>query len=235
MGGQTFAKYITTTQTETQQATVAKWGFVASINATGMFKDKYATDTEPADGEDDGVSVKASEAKVAPGTSGSMKIVFSGSAETDAKVTFNTTGTWSDVYLSDGSKTYYPVKWTLQDGTKTPEVKNGTLADVKTALEENSGYYNAGDDAIGKDYTLSWVWDFNVAGNIEVKNFATTADQTDVLSYDEADTRLGLIANDASAASFTYKPAGSDTETTDKYTCGLAINFSLQITIEQVD
>ena len=42
MGGQTFAKYITTTQTETHTAVVAKWGFVLQQkSSTPLFKDNY--------------------------------------------------------------------------------------------------------------------------------------------------------------------------------------------------
>ena len=235
MGGQTFAKYITTTQTETKQATVAKWGFVASINATNMFKSVYTTDTAPVDADDtDGASVNASNVTVAPGTSGSMNIVFSGWAEVDAKVTFDTTGTtWTDIYLSDGAKTYNPVKWTLQDGTNEPEVDGGTLDEVKTALEANSGYYNATKDpttSVNKNYTLSWVWDYKGVADSKVKNYSTS-EANDTLTGDEADTRLGLISESASNATV----SDGVNPVPNTYTYSVQINFSLKITVVQVD
>ena len=45
MGGYTFAKYFTSTGTHSNQATVAKWGFVLSANATNLFGEEYR-DTE---------------------------------------------------------------------------------------------------------------------------------------------------------------------------------------------
>lgn len=78
MGGQTFAKYISTQDVATQTATVAKWGLTAQIDASKMFGLAYANGTANAvatpDASASKVSVKAAASVVAPGTKGEMTI-----------------------------------------------------------------------------------------------------------------------------------------------------------------
>ena len=40
-GGTTYAKYVTTADTVSQTATVAKWGYTMSANAADLFGDAY--------------------------------------------------------------------------------------------------------------------------------------------------------------------------------------------------
>ena len=86
MGAMTYSRYVTSGSTA-QTATAAKWGFVVTVSADDLF----ASDYTKADGASlatkatgTGVAVHASTTGtnlVAPGTTGSMTITISGSAE----------------------------------------------------------------------------------------------------------------------------------------------------------
>lgn len=93
MGGTTFAKYITVEQVPTQQATVAKWGYVVTANIENMFGSDYTKGTGDYSTIVDagtGIAVKsASDPQVnvvAPGTSGSMTLAINGKAEVLSKI-----------------------------------------------------------------------------------------------------------------------------------------------------
>ena len=222
MGGQTFAKYITTSTTGTVQATVAKWGYVINANATGLFANQY-TEAEADKGGDDGLTVKANDAKVAPGTSGSMTITITGVSEVDAVVSFQTGSTWADIKLTDNTTTYNPVLWTLEGEDSTLE--NATLAEVeayfktKTFHFDAENYDGASDDSkVNISYTLSWAWAFekgNASHNSHINDY-----------YDTLLGRYGTATQ-------------VDSETIDdvSHTYGYVntINFSLGITVTQVD
>ena len=229
MGGQTFAKYITTTETGTVQATVAKWGFVANAKATNMFKSEYAETVADAGGTDD-LTVKANSGVVAPGTSGSMTIDIEGYADVDANVSFNTGATWQDVKMTDNSTPYFPILWTLKlDGQANP-VTNGTLEAVETYFKSASFHYDAKISAeVDLHYTLSWNWAFKY-------------EDTDVARHinDKYDTLLGLEAAGKGIASETIDENTTATpETTDdtlhQYTYVTSVVFSLGISITQAN
>lgn len=176
--GVTFAKYITGTGAQTQQATVAKWGYIVNANTADLFGKNYSNNTIVADTTASGVTVDVKstadpqENIVAPGKSGKMTFGVSGSAEVLAKLTFDFTVT-SDISLtykanaSDTEDTVYsPVKWTLTkkaaaDGTDTTLVNGGTLTAVKTELDKLSGVIEAGE-SVNYTYELSWAWAFHV-------------------------------------------------------------------------
>lgn len=168
MGAVTFAKYITSGTTGDQTATAAKWGFVVTVNADNLFATDYSvadsgTLATKATGE--GVAINADSIVVAPGSTGSMTITISGSADTLAKLTIADEGTPSEIHFGD----YYPVKWTLKDGDTTVGTANSQLAEVIASLE-TSQYFDAGTD-YAKSYTLTWEWAFEGAEeNANVKD-----------------------------------------------------------------
>lgn len=114
---------------------------------------------------------------------------------------------------------YYPLKWTLKNGTKI--VAEGKLSDIETYLEGTNVSNNyapntdlskidAATDGTG-DYTLSWTWDF------ERKD----GEGKVIDKFDAADTLLGNLA------------AGKATVDSSKY-C-LDVQYELSIAVTQID
>lgn len=200
MGAMTYSKYITSGTTGDQTATAAKWGFVVTVNATDLFGTDYTK------GESDehakvvttsgstGVAVDAESKAVAPGTTGFMTISVSGTAEVKAKLTIAFTGDTKEIHYGED---YYPVKWTLNDGSSNNLVTDGKLADVKDALENNSTI-NAGYKLTEKTYTLTWKWAFD-------------GDNT-------KDTAIGKKANDLS-----YTESGVEIEPTMSFNITISV------------
>lgn len=221
MGGQTFAKYISTQETA-DTATVAKWGVVITANASNLFGSKYEDNVINASGDD--IVAGGSYDVVAPGSSGSMNFVVSGQPEVAAKISFVATGT--DVSLEYNVKadasdsvgtnhTYFPIKWTLTNNdTATKVVDGGKLTEVLSTLNALTSTYTPDNDpatSIDLDYTLSWAWEFS---------------EDTVISY--RDTVLGnYAANDT-----IVDPNTSDLETYNSVTKNLS--FALNIKVEQV-
>ena len=110
-------------------------------------------------------------------------------------------------------KDYYPVKFTLTKvSTNEKLVENGTAAQVKTALERLTGYFDPNDNLSEQfgSYTLSWAWDFGDPAN------------------NPADTLLGNLAANDSAHSQVLA-------TIDEDNYDLGVKVDLKITVEQVD
>lgn len=212
MGGYTFAKYYTTTGTQSNQATVAKWGFVVTANATDLFGNEYqdsaSTDIAVNGTVENGtVVVAAASNTIAPGTTGSMTFSVSGTAEVLSKLTINATSA-SEVKLELGENDYYPVKWTLKkDNVAVTGAENVTLAEVVEVINalddsDQSVAPSAALHAAG-NYTLSWEWAFS--------------------QNDANDTLLGQIAQGTvSATEGTYN--GSS----------VSVDFSITISVEQI-
>lgn len=183
--------------------------------------------------ENDTLTVVAnvqSDKVVAPGTksdTNGLGFSITGTPEVDVAVNFTLTVT-SDVkvpakngedaiaYLdwttgNDDDDTftlaadYTPVKFTLKQGD-TAVVTNGTLADVKTYLENRNGTYPANTDLTQTfgSYTLTWEWAFGDPAN------------------NKADTLLGNIATGTDTSEYA---AGVSTQ----------VAFDLSITVAQVD
>ncbi len=231
IGGSTFARYISSKNLASNQATVAKWGYVVTADATKLFGKDYAntaivtdTSTNPQ------LDVKASGNVVAPGTTGKITFGVVGSAEVLAKLNLTFT-VKSDVALTTGedasATTYNPIKWTLKKGD-TALVTDKTLADVSTELAKVSTEIEAGTVISDTDqaYTLSWKWDMG-----------TTTDTNNKL-----DTILGYAAQGAGNYG-DYVVSGTDTITvTDnsnaenpvEYTAVTKIEFDLSIEIVQI-
>ena len=232
IGGATFARYISSKKLPSNQATVAKWGYVITADAKNLFGKDYADTAIVADTTSDPkLDVKASGNVVAPGTTGNITFGVTGSAEVLAKLNLAFT-VKSDVSLTTGedasATTYNPIKWTLKKGD-TALVTDKTLADVSTELAKVSTEIEAGTVIGEKDqaYTLSWKWDMG----------ATTDDANNKL-----DTILGYAAQGAGTYG-DYVVDGTDTITvTDKsdadnevvYTAVTKIEFDLPIEIVQI-
>ena len=189
MGGQTFAKYITTTAAPTQTATVAKWGLVANIQANGIFGSDYYDGplATTATGTNLVVNGTGDAKVVAPGTTGSMTFSVTGSAEVKAKMAVSMEGT-KTVVLKDSSDAvvYEPIKWTLTktDVGTTTIAENKTLKEITTEISKVSETIEAGKNMGTAYYTLSWAWAF------EGQN-------------DTYDTYLGDISNEETVSGFT--------------------------------
>lgn len=227
-GGYTLSKYVTK-KSESGSASVAKWGYTITADASGLFgKDyKFATTNSTVTNDNTGLTVSANNTdrtnRVAPGTTGSMTFSVNGTAEVLSQIKISIADTnFSDVVLkyTEGEdttvKTYAPVKWTLKkEGATAALVDGKTLTDVKAALaklyktEAGKDVATAVNAAINDKYTLSWAWDFS------------TNDVNDNL-----DTLLGMIANDNNVtANGNYKKAeGTSTE----------IKFTLDISVVQL-
>lgn len=225
-GGYTLSKYVTK-KDASGKASVAKWGFTVTSDATNLFGANYefktgatnSTVTKTNDATK--LTVKASDENsqvVAPGTTGSMTFTIAGTAEVKAAIEVKMNVT-SDVVLKYKTTAapeatpveYYPVKWTLKktvDTTTTTVAENKTLAELKTELANLNATVGAGEAyANAATYTIEWAWAFEVD---EATN--------------ELDTFLGKIANKADA-------------TDDKYTkqdgTSTAFNFTLDISVTQ--
>ncbi len=157
MGAVTFAKYITSGTTDNQTATAAKWGYVVTVDASNLFASDYSVEAGGAlatKATGDGVAINAANMVVAPGSTGSMTITISGSAETLAKLTISNEGEINEIHYGD----YYPVKWTLKKGTATLGVPNAKLEDIITSLASENTSFDAGSADQTITYTLTWEW-----------------------------------------------------------------------------
>lgn len=184
-GGYTMSKYISS-KSDKGTANVAKWGFTVNADATKVFGSNYekaggvsSTVTDKTDATK--LTVKASDADskvVAPGTTGSMTFGFGGTSEVLAEFTFDLKVTDISLAYTKGgvAGTYSPIKWTLNDGT-TNVVDGGTIDQVKTALNKKETL-NPGATLESKNYTLTWVWDFESSAE-----------------NNKLDTYLGKLAN----------------------------------------
>ena len=173
MGGQTFAKYVTTTETKADTAVVAKWGFVLKQKGSDtLFKKSYGDATALS---------STTSAIVAPGTSGSIEYHVTGLAEVDATITFTLTN-YAPVFLSDGTATYYPITWKVNGEAFAIDNEAPFTAQVMKAYDYTAGTELSVDSDAGK-ILIEWEWKINNA--------------TSNLTYtvDEADTLLGEYAN----------------------------------------
>lgn len=223
-GGYTLSKYVTKKHAD-GKASVAKWGFKVSADATNLLgkEYKYNGANSTVNG-DQGITVKAKTSEgniVAPGTTGSMTFAIDGTAEVKAKIEVKMNVT-SDVVLKYKTTAapettpveYYPVKWALKKTVNTATTTvagNLTLEGLKNELKKLNATVEAGAEyANAATYTIEWAWDFDANG---------------VGTNDALDTFLGKIANDADATDDTYtKQDGTST----------TFEFTLDISVTQV-
>ncbi|MBO5789404.1 MAG: hypothetical protein J6R42_05605 [Clostridia bacterium] len=185
MGAMTYARYITS-DADTAQATVAKWGFVVTVDAQNMFGTAYEDNAIDADGTvgEGHIDVKAAGQTtiIAPGTSGSLTFSVNGTAEVLAQLSAAIDNENSSVVAlayteNSAEKVYNPIKWTLtvnDNGNETTPVNAGTFDELITGLALNRTI--AIGEALNLLYTISWEWE------LDTEN-------------DDLDTALGMLAN----------------------------------------
>lgn len=201
-GGYTLSKYVTKKSADAN-ATVAKWGFTATADASKLFGTNYKFDGKKSIVTDETIGVTytvkssatdndAVKNRVAPGTTGSMTFSIQGKAEVLASINLQMTNT-KDVVLNytkgEATGSYAPVKWTLTESvngqTATTVIENTTLANL--AVELNKKFNNQQQEIgteINVTYTLTWEWAFETG---------TTNDEKTL--NNNLDTLLGMYAN----------------------------------------
>ncbi|MBR0355713.1 MAG: hypothetical protein IJK35_10100 [Oscillospiraceae bacterium] len=151
----TFAKYVTKAEGE-DQARVAKWGVVVSVEG-GAFADKYAATDEAyldADGEYSVVSSVEGEQVVAPGTS---------AKEADMELVATVKGTPE-----------VATRYTLEGkGITDVVLKKGTYTDYTQLVKADDGTYGyTGEFTLDKDYAPV-KWNLVIEGKGQTLNLAT--------------------------------------------------------------
>lgn len=232
-GGYTFSKYVTSSK-GSGTASVAKWGYTASVDTAKLFGEEYKYDAAKAASTVDGtgakLTVKADTTGrnlVAPGTAGSMAFTVGGQAEVRARLHMSLTPT-KDVVLKIKKTTdtayteYNPVKWTLKkNGAVVTGAENVTFAVIAELVTHDtavsvSGDYEANAVLAKTTYEISWAWAFEGAGDVAG------------LTIDQADTILGQMANGATG----YTPAGYVIDAANSST---ELEFDLIIQVSQLD
>lgn len=229
MGAMTYSRYVTSGSSGDKSATAAKWGFVVTVDATDLFGQGYVAASEGSlatvTAKDSGVAVKASGDTnvIAPGTTGSMTISISGSAEVLAKLSITSTGTISEICLGD----YYPVKWTLKEGTTTI-VDAKKLSDVIKELKDTSETFAAGATC-NKNYTLSWEWALEV-GDTDAAKEVTNAKDT-LIGYKAAGKGFNVVKDIYVGSTI----LNSIVSTEEAYNAIVtSTSFNLTISVEQI-
>ena len=227
-GGYTFSKYVTHGK-GSGTASVAKWGYTASVDTTKLFGDEYklaTTNVNTVNGTGAHINVKADTAGsnlVAPGTTGSMTFTVGGKAEVRALISTGLHPT-NDVVLkikktADAAYTEYrPVKWTLKKGGTTV-VENETLETIHGLIATDASINKEiapGDELTSTTYELSWAWVFE-------NNGVTVAD----LSIDQVDTILGQMATGGTVNA----PAGYEIDFANSST---KLDFTFEIKVSQL-
>lgn len=183
-GGYSFAKY-TTKGTGTDSASVAAWGIKVTANNTGNFKTQYAS-------ADRTLQVSASDNTkvVAPGTSGSMTLAISGSAEVAVGVKMEFSAK-KDISAKYGTEEYHPLKFKLSVKGEDAALAEGSLKEIeKYVAGLGTGYirtygvnYNFDDAPVV--YTLSWEWAFFTDADTDILDTAIAAnDKTAMVGED---------------------------------------------------
>lgn len=244
-GGYTLSKYVTK-KSESGSASVAKWGYTITADASGLFgKDyKFAATNSTVTNDTTGLTVSANNTdrtnRVAPGTTGSMTFSVKGTAEVLAQLSISMTDV-QDVKLvykkgTDGAETEYaPVKWTLTKNTEVVKVKLNesdlaetelsgvSLAAIQKGLATVSTITPNATE-INDTYTISWVWEF------ENKTAGATSEQKE--ETDSLDTLLGMVAN---AGTHTVAVKNGDyTEVMGEGKTNTTVAFKLDISIVQL-
>jgi hypothetical protein len=201
----TFAKYVTKAE-GADQARVAKWGIVLTMEGDNMFAPEYKADDKTFAGSDENqdpvLSVRvdpdylenATEKSitdlVAPGTTNNgFKATIKGKPEVAVRYTLHIDKDWTDVVLPHGEYTDF-----TQMVPKT---------DAQTANDPEYGYY--GKFTLDKDYAPV-KWDITVAKNggtpISLVAFARQFNAT--LADQMGMTKDGFAASDAKTIVETY-------------------------------
>lgn len=181
-GGETYAKYASSKDLSSATATVAKWGYVLSVNSTKLFGESYSNKDSnnlctPLD-SDSGVNVNASmpdENIVAPGTTGNFTISVNGAAEVLSKITTTiASGTKSIILENDGTSdvNYEPIRWTITGDYKiNGDDKSASVVGSDLTMEKMLEKLDSLDVSVVNpneqviiNLNISWTWKFE-SGN----------------------------------------------------------------------
>ena len=164
----TFAKYVTTGDTVTETARIAKWGVTLVTDASGLFLNQY-------DANDDGSVVSADTTDViAPGTTNTASITtdLQGSPEVALEITTAATVTLTGWTYNNSA--YCPLVFTVNGTTYTFRTGEGNATETVDQFAdrvENAiiaagtaqfapDTYAEGDADI--DVEVTWTWAFSV-------------------------------------------------------------------------
>lgn len=221
MGTMTYSRYVMSSEEEVSQATAAKWGFALSADTEDFLGKEYKLDGGSAKpvAEGNGVAVVAENIVVAPGTSGSMTITISGTAEVRAQFTLGIKAGYTEISATpDGGVAYKPVKWTLvkNDGTPSTLVDGSVnFADVATAIATNNTI--EANEPCSTTYTLSWAWALE-----------TGADAAEKAANNKHDTAIGMFSNGSTLEAI-KTAIGNEYSAISK-----SFSFTLTASIEQI-
>ncbi len=246
IGGSTLARYITSKKANVNQATIAKWGFVVTVDTKNLFADNYKDGKKVASGTE-GIDVSAKKVTIAPNTSGSMTISVNGSAEVLATLNLKVGEKTSHVGIkgtAEGSVEYRPIKWDLLDSENHSvlgEDNDGTLEGALTAI---NNYFTTADAVIApnqtvtdKSYTLTWTWaldqeagDNGIAGANRMDTLLSYAAQG-AGNYEGGN--VTVTAADG-VATITDNALATDEADKVTYTATTAISFDLTLSVMQI-
>lgn len=222
LGTFTFAKYITSSSSGEQSATVANWDFTITVDTDQLFNDTYKIGegetyaTPKSTGSS--ISVKGSTADrklLAPGASSSMTISINGKAETKSKLTIGLKVGYTELQCGD----YYPVVWTLKEQGQDQALATGKLSAIENYLNgDSSAVTFDANTSVDKTYTLSWAWAYEGEG-----------------SDDKKDTAISVKANNTSEEYSEVSSKLDSSITEEIYNSIVAtMSFELTISVEQV-
>lgn len=242
IGGSTLARYITSKKANVNQATIAKWGFVVTVNTENLFADNYKDGKKVASGTE-GVDVSATDVTIAPNTSGSMTISVNGSAEVLATLNLKVGEKTSHVGIkgtAEGSVEYRPIKWDLLDSENHSVLGEDNDGTLEKALEAMNKYFTAHaidpGTTVNDSYTLTWTWALDQeAGD----NGIADANRMDTLlsyaaqgagNYEGGNVTVTVADG---VATITDKALATD-EADKTYTATTAISFDLTLSVMQI-
>ena len=219
MGAMTYSRYISTAEMDDGKttATVAKWGYVVTINADNMFGTEYKNGSiMTTSGDNDVRAVVEYDGNnkliVAPGTNGSMTITVNGKADVLARLSIDVADGYEDISLKEGDQTYNPIKWTLEKNNEAVDGASGVTLETLVGKLESTETINAGANIDDITYTISWSWALDSVNN----------------EYDDADTVLGLAAADKVSVAPYIHNGKTYTEINTQ------IKLDLSVTIQQI-
>lgn len=243
IGGSTLARYITSKQANVNQATIAKWGFVVTVDTKNLFADNYKDGKKVASGTE-GVDVSATDVTIAPNTSGSMTISVNGSAEVLATLNLKVGEKTSHVGIkgtAEGSVEYRPIKWDLLDSENHSVLGEDNDGTLEKALEAMNKYFTAHaidpGTTVNDSYTLTWTWaldqeagDNGIAGANRMDTLLSYAAQG-AGNYEGGNVTVTVADG---VATITDKALATDEADKVTYKATTAISFDLTLSVMQI-
>ena len=250
--GVTLAKYITSGD-KVGQATVAKWGYTVTADASQLFGDKYDTNGVIAKTQDDAVVVSATSGTnvVAPGTHGELTLSISGQSEVNAILTIDltqfeeivltkttkVTNTSSNAEVSTTTENYYPMIWKLNDtALNTNVAEEGlTKADLAEAIIDEFEKLDNGLEAEQADGLVT----VKIPANTDMGTFSLKLewkwdfDASGAGTYDEQDTLLGQYIANGSIPTVTTTDTAAQTKTEISYTATTTVKLAFKAQVVQ--